>query len=311
MNGETLGIFTQMVVLFLVIGTGYVCKKLSVTNAAFDKTLSNVVLSVTLPAMILGSVLNSGELPSRSQIALAFLYSCIAYLLMIALSVLITRLMRVGRGHSGAFRFLMVFGNVGFLGFPVISAIYGTDALIYAAIFNLPFNFLVFTVGAWFVTRDVAGGKMEAVTVRTFLTPAIVSCTAAIALALLGVHNIPVLGEALDTLGGMTTPAALFVIGSQLANLPVRELFGGPRLWAAAATRLVLMPAGIWAVLRLFVDDALILGILVVTAAMPVANVGAMLCQKYDGDTRTMSQAIFVTTLFSLVTIPALVLVMG
>ncbi len=154
MNTDTLGIFTQMVVLFLIIGTGYGCKKARLTTAAFDKGLSNLVLSVTLPAMIVGSVLNSTQLPGRTDIVAAFLYSCVAYALMIVVALVLTALMRAPVGRHGVLRFMMVFGNVGFLGFPVISAIWGSDALIYAAIFNLPFNFLCFTVGAWFIASD-------------------------------------------------------------------------------------------------------------------------------------------------------------
>ncbi len=109
----------------------------------------------------------------------------------------------------------------------------------------------------------------------------------------------------------MTTPAALLVVGSQLGNLAPRELVGDARLWASCAARLVLMPLLNWVVLSLIVDDPLILGILVVTTAMPVANVGTMLCQKYDADTPTVLRGTFWTTLLSLVTIPVLVLVMG
>lgn len=311
MNADTLGIFTQMVVLFLIIGTGYGCKKAKITTAEFDKGLSNLVLSATLPAMIVGSVLNSTELPSQARIVSAFLYSCVAYALMICVAFVLTALMRTPKGKRGVLRFMMVFGNVGFLGFPVISAIWGSDALIYAAIFNLPFNFLCFTVGAWFIASDAEGAAMEKVTWRTFLTPTMLSCCAAIALALAGIHNVPVLGSALDTLGSMTTPAALLVVGSQLANLSLRELVGDMRLWVSCAARLVAMPLFNWAVLSLIVDDPLILGILVVTTAMPVANVGTMLCQKYDADTPTVLRGTFWTTLFSLATIPVLVSLMG
>ncbi len=311
MNTDTLGIFTQMVVLFLIISTGYGCKKAHLTTAAFDKGLSNLVLSVTLPAMIVGSVLNSAQLPGRTDIVAAFLYSCVAYALMIVVALVLTALMRAPIGRRGVLRFMMVFGNVGFLGFPVISAIWGSDALIYAAIFNLPFNFLCFTVGAWFIASDAQSQGMEKVTWRTFCTPTILSCCVAIVLALLGIHNVPVIGSALDTLGAMTTPAALLVVGSQLGNLAPRELVGDARLWASCAARLVLMPLLNWVALSLIVDDPLILGILVVTTAMPVANVGTMLCQKYDADTPTVLRGTFWTTLLSLVTIPVLVLVMG
>ncbi len=309
--GDTLSIFTQLVVLFLVIGTGYGCKKTGLTTAAFDKALSNLVLSITLPSMILGSVLNSEELPSRTDVLSAFVFSCIAYLAMIAVAVAVVALMRTPKGYRGVYRFMMVFGNVGFLGFPVVASIWGDSALIYAAIFNLPFNFACFTVGAWFIASDAQASHMERVTWRTFCTPTMLSCALAIVLALLRVHNVPVLGAALDELGSMTTPAALLVIGSQLANLPLRELVGTPRLWATCLVRLLVMPSLNWFILHFIVSDPLMLGILVVTTAMPVANVGTMLCQKYDADTPTVLRGTFLTTVLSLVTIPILVTIMG
>lgn len=311
METSVLGIFSQMATLFAVIAVGYACKKLGVFDTVLDGGLSRLVLSVTLPAMIVGSVVSAEELPGAAQIGGALLCSCLAYAVMVALALAFTAALRVRPGERGAYRFMMVFGNVGFLGFPVVSAVYGPDALIYAAIFNLPFNFLSFTVGAWFIASDVAGAAAEKVTWRTFTTPVIVCCLVAIALALAGVHGVPVVGDALQTLGGMTTPAAMLVVGSQLANLPVRRLLGTPRLWACSAVRLLVMPAAVLGAMLLVRADALLTGILVVTTAMPVANMGTMLSLKYGGDGTAVAQGTFVTTLFSMATIPLLVALMG
>ena len=114
-----------------------------------------------------------------------------------------------------------------------------------------------------------------------------------------------------NALGAMTTPAALLVVGSSLAEMPARELVGGPRLWVCALVRLVGAPLAVWALFRLFVPDPVMLAILVVVAGMPVATNGTMLCYQYGGDTKTMAQGTFVTTVASVATIPLLVMLVG
>lgn len=309
MSSEVLQIFAEMITLFVIVAAGYAGKRLNMMNEDFDAKLSKVILNLSLPGMIIGSVLTATELPSLQDILLTFLFSCLSFVLVIAIAYAVTAAMRISIGHRGVFKFMLCFGNVGFIGFPVLSAIYGSDSLIYATIFNLPFNFLVFTVGALFLTQDnVAGDAKVKVTWRLFVSPVIISCLVAIVLALAGVHNIPVVGDAFVSLGSLTTPAALLIIGSSLANLPAGELIGGFRLWTTSLFRLIIIPLVVWGVFHFFVTNPLLLGVIVVISGMPVATNGTMLCYQYGGNSHDMAQGTFVTTIASLVSIPLLVM---
>ena len=310
MESGILEILVQMVTLFAIVGVGYAAKKLHLMSKEFDAQLSKVIINIALPGMILGAVLNSDALPPLENILLTFGLACASYALIIGIAYIVTTAMRISVGHRGVFKFMLTFGNVGFIGFPVLSSIYGNEALIYAAVFNLPFNFLVFTVGILFLMQDNlgSGGKRKLdITWRTFLSPAIVSCAVAIVCTLLGIHAVPVLGQSLDTLGSLTTPAALLIIGSSLANMPVRDLIGGFRLWVASFFRLLASPLAIWFVFHFFVSDPFLLAVIVVISGMPVATNGTMLCYQYGGDSKTMAQGTFVTTVLAIVTIPLLV----
>lgn len=301
------GIIGQMATLFAIVAVGYVAKKAHFMTKDFDEMLSKLILNIALPGMIVGSVLVAESLPSLQGVLLTFAISCASYLVVIAIAYVVTFAMRIHQGNRGVFKFMLCFGNVGFIGFPVISAIFGSDALIYATVFNLPFNVLVFTVGIWFLAQDSEDDVKVATTWRMFLTPAIISCAVAILLALLGVHGVPVVGEAFSTLGSLTTPGALLIIGSSLANMPARELIGGPRLWVASLFRLVVIPLCVWGIFHFFVSDPLLLGAIVVISGMPVATNGTMLCYQYGGNSHTMAQGTFVTTVLSLFSIPLLV----
>lgn len=299
-------IFIQMIILFAMVATGYASKKLSLMDEGFDKKLSKLILSTALPAMILASVLTAEALPTAQQVLWTIAVSCASYVIMIAVGFAATWALRIPDGRKGVYRFMLVFGNTGFIGFPVIAAIFGQGTLIYVTIFNLAFNFLVFTLGVWFLASDNEYGVKVKMKLKAFLSPSIVASIAAIVLAFAGIHGIPVVGDAFDALGALTTPAAMLIIGSSLANVPLRQLIGGPRLMAAALLRLLLVPGIVWYTLHFFVGDPVLLGVIVVLSAMPVATNGTMLSYQYGGDSRTMAQGTFVTTTLALFTIPLL-----
>ena len=210
---------------------------------------------------------------------------------------------------------MMMFGTVRFLGFAVLAAIFDDNAVLYAAVFNIVFNVVLFSLGVFFVagddeqTREKRSVKMQLKALGHTLTkPVMLASYAAMALALLHITDNGPIGQTCSILGGMTVPAAMLIIGSTLAKMPVREmLFDG---WSYLTTliRLIVVPVGVYFVFGLFVSDPYLLAILVLLAAMPAASNGTMWCLAYDGDTRTMSRGTFLTTVFSLITLPVIAL---
>ena len=304
-------VFSQMAMLFLIVAAGYAAKKVGWMDDGIDRGLSKLVLTVPLPAMILAATLDAESVPSLEQLGSGFVFSLVCYVIMIIAAFALTFILRIHRGNQGVFRYMMLFGNVGFIGYPVCSAIFGSESLIYVSIFQIPFNLLCFTLGIWFIAQDNDYGVKVKFSLKNFLSPCFVCCFAAVILTLLGVHSVPVLGETLSTLGSMTTPASLLIIGSSLANLPLKELIGGGKLWISSFSRLLVIPAAIWFVLHFFVSDPVLLGTLIVLCGMPVATNGTMFCYEYGGNAKTMAQATFITTVFSLVTIPVLMMLLG
>lgn len=310
-SADTATIVTKMVMLFVLIGVGYACKKVHYTNDEVDTGLSRVVINVAMPSLILSAVLTAQDSLSIEEAGVSFLSCLLMMAVVIAFTFAIVALMRIPKGLKGAYRFMLAFGNIGFLGFPVISAIYGSKALIYASIFQVPFSLLCYTVGPLFISQDKEDVKPEKVTLKTFLTPMTISCVVAVLFEVGGVRNVPVLTDIFTLLGNMATPAAMIIIGSQMANIPLRDVVGTPKLWIMSAFRLIINPILVWLIFSSFIDNQLLLGALVVSSAMPVANVGVMFSLLYGTDTKALSQGTIVSTLLSLVSIPLLVIFMG
>lgn len=310
--------FTQMLMLFAIMLCGFIARKKRMTDDLFDGNLSKLVMSITLPATILNSVLSDSQLPPDEVILTMLGYAALYFLFAAVFSYAVAHLvyLKLNRPARGAHAFMMMFGNVGFLGFAVLAAIFDDNAVLYAAVFNIVFNVVLFSLGVFFVagddeqTREKRSVKMQLKALGHTLTkPVMLASYAAMALALLHITDNGPIGQTCSILGGMTVPAAMLIIGSTLAKMPAREmLFDG---WSYLTTliRLIVVPVGVYFVFGLFVSDPYLLAILVLLAAMPAASNGTMLCLAYDGDTRTMSRGTFLTTVFSLITLPVIALI--
>lgn len=312
--------FTQMLMLFFIMLCGFVARKKEMTSDSFDGNLSKLVMTITLPATILNSVLSDEHLPSDEVILLMFGYALIYFVIVGILSYVVTRIVyrKLPRPTRGAHAFMMLFGNVGFLGFAVLASVFNKDAILYAAVFNIVFNIVLFSLGVFFVagsdseTKEKRSLKMQLKAIWAMLTkPVMLASYVAMGLALLHITDNGPIGQTCDILGGMTVPAAMLIIGSSLAKMPVREMLFDAWSYLTTLIRLVLVPVVVYLVFGLFVADPYLLGILVLLSAMPAASNGTMLCLAYGGDSLTMSRGTFLTTVLSLVTLPCVALIVA
>ncbi len=295
-------IIRQMVVLFLILSVGYGANKLKVMSGVSNSLLTKIVMNITMPCTILSSVM-SGELTMTGSEALFFgLMILITFAIAFILVIPVPRLLRAPKADAGLYRFLIAFGNVGFMGFPVTQSIFGQESAFYVALFNIPFSILAFSAGIIMIA-----GREGKIDPKQVINPSMIASIIAIILFALKIKTPAVIAETAGLLSRMTTPTTMLIIGSTLASIPVREVFNQWSLYPVTLIKLFVMPLVTWLILRMFIKDALMLGILVVLAGMPTATSAVMISMEYGGNERLASKGVFITTLFSVVTIPALV----
>ena len=300
---DFLDVAAQMVTLAIPILVGYVAHKLGFMSEQSDGALSALVLNITLPCMIVASVSSVAEAPGLATILQLLGFSTAGYALAFALAV--PRLLGVEASLRGAYGFMVMFGNVGFIGYPVLSAIYGSEAIVYAAIANMPWNILVFSVGMVMVSGEM-GSLREALAQcgRQLVSPMVLASVALLVLLLLGVTDLGVLGEGLEVAGDLSTPAALLITGSTIARYRPAEMLSNWRAYAVSAVRLLVVPALLLVVLGPFMENELVRGVIIVGQAMPMATNGALFCLKYGVDAKPMMQGTFLSVIASVLTIP-------
>lgn len=290
----------EMLVLLFAIAAGFLANRMGILGGETDKKISRLLLSITLPAMILGSVCTGDALPERAVVLGTLGVAAVFYLLEFAFVLAVPPLLGGTPGQKGVWRYTLAFPNVAFIGYPVVSALFGPEALFYAAILVLPFNLMTFTLGPLML----AGAKRFSL--RQMFSPCVAASILALGLALVRLRPPAMIGEALNFVGGVTVPLSLLFVGSLLAGIPLGRMLASPRLWILTAVRLLVLPAVLCFLLRRMGTDALILGVAVTQMAMPAAVNGSLLCMEYGGDAECMAQITFVSTLASIVTIPIL-----
>lgn len=299
-------ILSQMLVLLLMMVLGYFACRYKLLDEHVNASLSKVVLNVTLPAQIITSFAAEGMELAGGEVGRALGLSLLVYGVYIGLAWVLVRLLRVPEGDRGTYQYMVVFSNIGFMGFPVVIAIWGADKLVYAVLMNIVFNLLVFSYGIKLITSGRSDG--QGFSWRKLINMPMVS--AVLALLLFFAHlSLPgVVNSALYTLGDATTPMAMLILGCTIAEMPIRELFEEWRVYAVVAAKLLAMPLLIFLLLGPLTPKGDIMAqILVILSGMPVATNATMLSIEYGGNIKLVSQGIFFSTVFSVLTIPLLV----
>ena len=293
-------LFQQMLILMIFLAIGFIAGETGIIDPEGNRKLTKLLLHVAQPAMIIDAALGSSLSFSPADILRLLGISCLMYAVMIALGYAVSPLFRVDAARKNTFRFQCIFPNSALMGFPVVAAMFGSDAVFIASIFCVPFNFLAYSIGVLMLS----GGRQRGMSWRVLLTPTMICTFLGVALIFTRPTLPYVITEAADRLGGMAVPGSMLVIGATLSAAPLRSMFSDGHTYLLCLVRLILAPLAVWAACGLFLKDAVFLGILTIISAMPAAAVSTMLSIEYGGDPDTASRGVFLTTLLSAATAP-------
>ena len=297
-------IISQMIILFLILALGYFIFKIKLVDDNFTKKFSALVIKVTMPAMVLSSVLDLTERQSLQDVLTALgIAVALFFIVMPIVGLILAKLFRVKRNSTGLYVFMATFSNVGFMGFPVISALAGEVGLFYAAIYNLVFNVSVFTLGVWLVNHD-KDGESSGFDIKLLLSPGVIVALLAIAIYFMNIKLPVLLCDTIRSVGSITSPSAMLIIGCTLAKMDVKTVFSDWRLYPWTLIKQIVIPILLWIPLSMIIKNEILLIVTFILFSMPVANNAVLFANTYDGDAELAARSVFLTTLFSLLTVP-------
>lgn len=300
-------IIGKMFTFVLLLVLGYIFARLKITGKEFNKACSKLVMNLFLTAMILSAVLNKDMAMTGRELAFGTLMMFAMFAIVLAVGWFAPNALRMKDGDIAVRRLLVCYMNAAFIGYPIVTALYGADAVFYASISNIPFNLSLYTLGAWELQR--MEGKSE-LKFRNILSIPLVSTLLAVAVFLTKLRVPLFIEDAVSTIASATVPMSMLVVGTSLGEVSIKDAFTDPLLYKLSAVRLLLIPVVVWLVLRNFVTDRVMLGTLVVLSATPSGVVVTPLSIEHGRDGIESSKGIFLSTLLSMLTIPLLVILL-
>ncbi len=292
-------VLLQVMTLFLLILSGFLAAKTRLLDDKGLRGLNTLVLFFAQPAMILHRLQAPASPELIAELVWVFVLTCAS--IAIAGMMAFRLFAKEESARRAVLTNLSMVSNCGFMGFPVIEATMGKDAVIYAVVFVAAFNLMSWTLGAYFF-----GGRKAMRPQQLLTNPTIWAVVGGLLLFLTGWTLPGFINSALDMMGGTTTPLAMFVIGGRLIGLR-REHLTDAKLLMACGLRLLVFPAMIL-LLRLTNLPEMVVSSVYLCTAMPCAALTAMQAERYDCDRELASRGVALSTALSMATVPLMLM---
>ena len=300
-------LFSNLVGLFLLIGVGFFVVRSGLLPAEASKPMSTLLMKVTVPATIIHSMIRPFDPGFLRLGGCIFLIGAEIYPRIAGLSLALSRLYQVPEGRRGMWCCCTTFCNNGFMGFPVALALFGEEGLTLTVILGIPFNLLLYSVGARMVCMDLPQSRSGHPLSWGRAVFSVINLSMAIGL-LLYFTQLPLpqaLSAPLGYLSDATTPLSMIITGMNLSQGKAADILRDRDVFTASGTRLLLFPLAAWALIRLIPGvDPLIAGAALINLAMPAPAAAALLGEQYGGCTQLAARTVFLSSLLCIVTIP-------
>lgn len=297
MTDYLLMVSSQVGTMFLMMAAGFGLVKAGKLTPEAVPQMTNLLLTVVLPCMLVDSLQIERTQAMLDVMGYAFLLMAVLYVLYCLLTAPLFRRQPPATGK--ALRFGVLYGNVGFMGLPLIQMVLGEQAMVYGVI-----NLIVFNLFNWSQGVVLMGGRKQISLKQAVLNPGILGIIAAMLLFFCGITLPSMVGNAVNFLGSMNTPLAMVIIGAQMAQADWQAIFRNRSILLACLLKLVAMPLLTALVLYPLHPEPDLYCTLVLLAGVPTASITAMFAQRYGQDVATSAQLVTLTTLLSILTLP-------
>jgi hypothetical protein len=297
-------VFNQVLILFFIMIIGFIAKKSGIFNSTVNKKLSELLLKVTSPLLVISSFQVDFTQDILMNVLIVFAFAMSAHIVSILLGQVLFR--RCDTESCKIMKFAAVYSNCGYMGFPLLASLFGNIGVLYGSVYIAAFNIFLWTNGVM-IFSDTK--KLDRNTIKkVLLNPGIVSVVIGILLFIFSLKLPAPVASAVEMVGSMTSPLSMLIIGATIADCELKKLFRGWNLYYITAVRLILIPLLAFVVLKLVGLPDMLLKVCVLVVAMPIATTTAIFAELYDSDSIFASRTVVFSTLLSIITIPLFML---
>jgi predicted permease len=309
-------ILNQILILSILALVGIIGSKTRIITSDTKDMLAKLIFNITLPLALLTNFSRISVTPRiLSNSLLVIGLSTVVLLFMLLAGWLTAKILKMKTSDAVIFKTHSLFGNIIFLGFPLISSLYGEEGLLYAGMFQVVSNMFMWTVGV--IILNQGNNTSIKKSLLHILNPNTIAVVIGFVMFVFSYKLPPVLLKPLGGLGDSNTYLSIVYIGSVLYFTSIKVLFNNKTVYLLSFNRLLLIPAlmlSLFFALNSFLPvkiEPLVISVLILQSAMPAMVNIVIMAKIFGADDNLATANVFITTLLSIITLPIILLLLG
>ena len=302
---------TTVITMFVILIVGLVLGKMNVIDQIASKRFSKLIVTIAQPALIINSIISKPYSPDNLKLALISLCIAFAVHLIMALIAYFACAKMKDLNERKITEFAMVFGNIGFLGIPVLESLFPENGAFVASFFIVSFNILLWSIGMGILARkrDDIKLTLKKIIINKGTVPTFIGFVIFLVPAIYPSFTLPVIATAsLGYIASLCTPVSMLIIGALLATRTVSQIFGSAKVYYLCLFKLILIPLFFCFVMKVLgFSDFWVLFVTAISG-MPAASATSMFAELYDTAPGFSAQGVGTSTLLSVATMPLVIL---
>ena len=220
-------IVVTMAKLLFTMAVGFYLNRKNILDQETSKKMSAMVVNFTAPLLIISSASQvAGD--NQSVILLMLFSGLFLYFLFPVISLAAAKLVHAPSDCRGVYQCMVMLANTAFMGYPVVQALYGESAIFYTTIFNFGYNILFYTYGSFLMDKDA--GQASKFEPRRLLSAGFLAGMVALIIPFSGITLPDMILQPCSFIGNITTPMSMLIVGSNMANYPIHDIFSEKKI---------------------------------------------------------------------------------
>lgn len=298
-----LDVTKQVIIIFLLMGIGFIFNKSGKLTKEGIKQLTNILLTIVTPCVLIDAyqkkVFNQQLLYG---LLIAVGLAIFTHVIAILIGMLVFR--KDSKEHYGINIFSITYSNCGFMAIPLLSATLGEDGVFFGSAYLAVFSVISWTHGIYVISGD----RSEISAKNILKNPGVIGTTVALILFFLKISLPSVISQTVGYVAGLNTPLAMIILGTYLVGMNLKKIFTNKSIYLCLFLRHILVPILTIAFAYLINADETIFRSVLIPAACPVAAVCTLFAAKYDKDASYATEIVSASTLVSILTIPLVII---
>lgn len=296
-----LNVFTQVVILFILIFLGAILTKKGVFTEKGISSMTDMVLLLVTPCVIIKSFIREFDSTTFKKLLISFLIAILSHIGFIILSRVLLR--DKNERSQKVLQFGVIFSNCGYMSIPLQQALLGDDGIFYGASYIAIFQIFIWSYGLLLMSGD----KKVLSPKKMLINPGVIGVSIGLIIFLLSIPVPKVIAEPISYIASLNTPLPMLIIGYHLMKSNILEGLRNIKCFFAIGIKLFLFPLLALLVMYLCGVRGTMLISSVISCSAPTAAITTMFSDKYSCDTALSVNMVSISTLLSLISMPILI----